>query len=165
MANTKNFYMPYYSSGVSGLYARVLQVGTGYWLDNTDGLFRNFNPATPGVFSFPLTEVLPSAPSVYYLGESRQIWPNGEYSAFSWDTSDFLFAKADMFIQDDSEVSDSDLLEYMELIKKIEEGNWELKNNQWIYYDTDGVTPLIIFNVFDKLGNPSMSSIFKRIRV
>ena len=53
----------------------------------------------------------------------------------------------------------------MELIKKIEEGNWELVGNQWIYYDTDGVTPLVRFNTKDSHGHPSMVNIFKRERV
>lgn len=165
MANTKSFYMPYFRPGTSGLYMRVLQVASNYWLDNTDGVFRNFNPSDPSSFNLSLIENTPSSPSVYYFGESREIWADGEYHAFAWDGSGYLFAGADMFILNDQEVSRAELLEYMELIKKIEEGNWELKDNKWIYYDTDGVTPLMEFAVFDKDGNPNMTNIFKRIRL
>lgn len=162
MANSKYIYMPYYQTGASGLYARVLQVASGYWLDYTDGLFRQ----TPGAIDNPLTEVLPNMPSVYAMVENRTVWSNGEYHAFAYEpVSVFLFASADIFILDDKEVSQADLLEYMELIKKIEEGNWQLKDNKWIYYDTDGVTPLMEFSVFDKDGIPSMANIFKRVRI
>lgn len=161
MANLKTILMPYFASGVSGLYSRIYQVGTGYWLDNTDGVFR----LTPGQINIPMTEVLPNMPSIYSINESRQVWTDGQYHAFAYDVSGFLFAGADFFVLDDIGVSLATLLKYMTLIKKIEEGNWELKDDKWIYYDTDGVTPLIEFAVYDKDGNPSMLNIFRRERL
>lgn len=158
MAVIKKIYLPYYSSGASGLYARVFQVSTGYWLDYVDGVFKGV-PTNP---KNPLAEV---APSLYYFGEQRQVWSNGQYQVYGYDALDYLFAGAEMYILDDREVSQATLLEYMELIKKIEEGNWELKNNEWIYYDTDGVTPLIRFKTLDAQGNPSMINIFKRVKI
>ena len=69
--------MPYFRPGASGLYLRVLQVGSGYWLDNTDGVFRLFNPTNPASFNLPLVENTPSSPSVYYFGDSREVWAGG----------------------------------------------------------------------------------------
>jgi len=51
-----------------------------------------------------------------------------------------------------------------ELSKKILSNNWEIKNNQLIIYDDDGVTPLLVFNLYDKLGYPTELNVFKRVR-
>ncbi len=159
MANPKQVFLPYYSSGATTLYARVLNPVTGFMLDYADGVFRAA-PATPNI---PLTEYS-GTPSVYYFTEARTAWIDGEYNIFGYTLAGYLFAGADLFLLNDVMVSQADLLEYMELIKKIEEGNWELVGNKWIYYDTDGVTPLIQFNVFDSNGTPSMVNVYKRTR-
>lgn len=158
MAILKQIYLPYYSSGAVGLYARIYQVATGFWLDSTDGAFK----VIPTNYRSPLTE---SSPSIYYLGENRSVWSNGQYQIWDYDATDYLFSGAEMYILSDREVSQATLLEYMELIKKIEEGNWELVGNQWIYYDADGITPLCRFNLKDSAGNPSMINISKREKV
>jgi len=161
MAVLKRIYLPYYSSGASGIYARIFQVETGFWLDNTDGVFKAL-PTNPKI---PMLES--TAPSVYYLDEQRQVWPNGQYQVYGYDSVDYLFAGGELYILHDIEVSQSTLLEYVELVKKIEEGNWKLDatNKTWIYYDTDGVTPLVTFRVKDVQGNPSVVNIFKRERI
>ena len=154
----KQIYLPYYSSGAGGLYTKIFQVATGYWLDSVDGIFR----LTPANYKSPLTE---SSPSIYYLGEQRTVWTKGQYQVWGYDATDYLFAGAELYILNDTEVSQATLLEYMELIKKIEEGDWQLVGNQWIYYDVDGITPLITFNTKDSTGSPSMANIFKRERI
>ncbi len=80
--------MPYFSSGAPGLYSRIFQVETGYWLDNVDGLFR----LVPGNINIPMHEVLPNMRSVYAVNENRQVWVDGQYHAFAYDVSGFLFA-------------------------------------------------------------------------
>jgi len=50
-------------------------------------------------------------------------------------------------------------------IKQKEAGGWEIKNSQLIYYDTDGVTPIKTFNLFDKAGNPTSENPYKRVPV
>jgi len=159
MAVLKQIYLPYYSSGASGLYSRIFQVATGYWLDSVDGVFK----ATPFNYKSPLTEI--PFTSIYYLGEQRTVWDKGQYQVWGYDASNILFAGAELYILNDTEVSQATLLEYMELIKKIEEGDWQLVGNQWIYYDVDGITPLITFNTKDSTGSPSMANIFKRERI
>jgi len=47
-------------------------------------------------------------------------------------------------------------------LKQKEQGKWEIKNNQLIFYDTDGVTPIRTFNLFDENGNPTNTNPFKR---
>jgi hypothetical protein len=53
----------------------------------------------------------------------------------------------------------------IEIIKKVETGRWKIVSNQMIFYDDDGVTPLLTFNLFDQVGLPSMDSVFERVLV
>lgn len=50
-------------------------------------------------------------------------------------------------------------------IKKIEQGRWKIHNNQMIFYDTNGYTPIRTFNLKNSSGNPTMSDVFERIPV
>ena len=54
------------------------------------------------------------------------------------------------------------ILDDVSLIRKIEEGRWKIVNNQMIFYDSDGVTPLKTFNLFDKEGAPTEVEPFER---
>lgn len=53
----------------------------------------------------------------------------------------------------------------LEIIRKVETGRWKMVNDQMIFYDDDGVTPLFTFNLYDLAGNPSMDNVFERVRV
>jgi hypothetical protein len=156
MANVKDVYLPFQATGLSGVYMRVRQDSTGYFLDHADGAFRAV-PATPNI---PLVEVV-SLPSVYFISESRTVWINGEYNIFGYDVTNVLICGATMFIMDDVEVTMDDV----GWIKKVEGGNWELVGNKWIFYDTNGTTILRQFNVKDASGNPSMTNIYKREKI
>lgn len=164
MANIKSVLLPGYPT-TSNAYAKVLQVATGYFLDNAGspaGVFR----AVQTDSHIPLTADI-DLPSVFVFAtpEDRSVWADGEYSIFAYDGGGNLFAGGSLFILNDLEVSQATILQYLQLIKKIEDGNWQLADNKWIYYDEDGVTPLLTFNVFDKDGSPSMFNIFHRVRV
>lgn len=50
-------------------------------------------------------------------------------------------------------------------ILQIEKGNWEIKGNQMIFYDTDGTTELYSFNLQNKSGSPTERDVYKRLRV
>jgi len=52
-----------------------------------------------------------------------------------------------------------------ELLRKIETGRWKIINNQLIIYDTDGVTPLKIFNLKNKEGQPNEENVYDRIPI
>jgi hypothetical protein len=45
---------------------------------------------------------------------------------------------------------------------KIQSNNYEIINKQFVVYDDDGVTPLFTWDLFDRNGNPSDQTIFKR---
>jgi len=45
---------------------------------------------------------------------------------------------------------------------QIEKGNWSIKGNQMIFYDTDGTTALYTFNLTTKGGSPTEKDIFNR---
>ena len=53
----------------------------------------------------------------------------------------------------------------VEAIRKIETGRWKVVNNQMIFYDSDGLTPLYTFNLFDASGNPTVTSPAERVPV
>lgn len=48
------------------------------------------------------------------------------------------------------------------LLRKIEEGRWKISDDQMIIYDTDGETPLKVFELFDKEGKPSDKNVYER---
>jgi len=48
-------------------------------------------------------------------------------------------------------------------LKNMEFGNWEIKDNQMIFYDLDG-NILTVFNLLDKYGNPTETHVYKRER-
>jgi len=50
----------------------------------------------------------------------------------------------------------------LELVKKVETGRWKIEANQMTFYDDDGVTPLLVFDLFDQSGLPSMENVFER---
>jgi len=50
-------------------------------------------------------------------------------------------------------------------IKQIEQGRWKILDNQMIFYDTDGETPIRTFDLKDKAGNAANESIYERIPV
>jgi len=95
--NTKTVYFPNDTSGQTGSYARVLQLSTGYLLDNADGIFK----ASPGDHEIPLVE---GQPFIYHFSESRHVWDDGEYQAYAYDNTDKLFSVAQFSIYDDREV-------------------------------------------------------------
>jgi hypothetical protein len=164
VANEKKVYLPYDLTGQSGMYARVFRALDGYWLDFADGVFRA-SPATPNI---PLTEQ-PGGPSVYYFTENRTVWTDGLYLVYGYTSGNYLFAGAEYNILSDTEIGMATIIAYIGLIKKIEEGNWELKmvgsDAYWIYYDTNGVTPLMQFKCYDSAGRPTVENIFKRVKV
>ena len=45
---------------------------------------------------------------------------------------------------------------------QIEKGNWSIKGNQMIFYDTDGTTALYTFNLTTKGGSPTEKDVFNR---
>ena len=47
-------------------------------------------------------------------------------------------------------------------IRAIQEGNWAIESNQMIFYETDGVTVLATYNLFDSSGDPAMEQVYKR---
>jgi len=46
----------------------------------------------------------------------------------------------------------------------IEEGKWEIVNNQMIFYRRNG-TELMRFNLYDASNNPTMTKVYKRVKV
>lgn len=51
----------------------------------------------------------------------------------------------------------------IEIIKQIETGRWKIIDNQMIFYMEDGTTPLLVFDLKDNTGSPSMTNVFERV--
>jgi len=50
-------------------------------------------------------------------------------------------------------------------ILKIETGRWRVLNNQMIFYDTNGSTPIYTFDLKDTNGNPAETNVMERTPV
>jgi len=50
-------------------------------------------------------------------------------------------------------------------ILQIEKGNWEIKGNQMLFYDTDGTTELLKFNLQNKSGSGTEKDVYRRVGV
>lgn len=57
------------------------------------------------------------------------------------------------------------LYDDIEILKKIETGRWKIVNNQMVFYDEDGETPLLTFNLLDDNSNPTMVKPYERVPV
>jgi len=57
----------------------------------------------------------------------------------------------------------NDVYERVELLRKIQTNRWKIENNQLIIYDDDGETPLLVFDLKDKLGQPTEINVFERV--
>jgi hypothetical protein len=55
--------------------------------------------------------------------------------------------------------------EILWLLQQIAAGRLHITSNQMIYYAADGVTPVLIFDLKDEEGNPSMTNVFERTPV
>lgn len=51
------------------------------------------------------------------------------------------------------------------VIRQVETGRWKIENDTMIFYDDDGVTPILTFDLKDQAGAPSMENVFERILV
>lgn len=51
------------------------------------------------------------------------------------------------------------------LIRNLTEGRWRIVGNQMLFYQSDNVTLVATFNLFDSAGNPTMDAVFERRRV
>lgn len=50
----------------------------------------------------------------------------------------------------------------LEFIRKIEQGRWRIVNEQMVFYDSDGLSPILTFDLKDINGLPSNVNIFER---
>lgn len=58
-----------------------------------------------------------------------------------------------------------EILDRVNIIKQIESGRWKIENNQMTFYEEDGATPLLVFDLFDAMGAPSMTGVMERVKV
>lgn len=70
----------------------------------------------------------------------------------------------DIVIEDFAQQSTLVLMQAdLTLVRKIESGRWKIVSNQMIFYDDNGVDPLITFDLKDSIGQPTMADVFERI--
>jgi len=54
------------------------------------------------------------------------------------------------------------LYDLLEFIRKYLSNRWQIKNNELIIYDDDGITPIKRFKLYDKEGNPTEDNVYDR---
>ena len=61
----------------------------------------------------------------------------------------------------------TDTIDWTDITKilQIEQGRWKIENNQMTFFSSDGVTPLLTFNLKDSLGQATETSVFERTPV
>lgn len=55
----------------------------------------------------------------------------------------------------------SNIVDYTKQVKDIQEGKWEIKNNQMIFYGPSDEV-LLTYNLYDKDGDPAETEVYKR---
>lgn len=71
---------------------------------------------------------------------------------------------ATVFNYSSADVIDETNLKKLDTIVDMEQGDWEIINNQMIFKNVDG-SEAIRFNLYDKNGNPSMEKVYKRGKI
>jgi len=56
------------------------------------------------------------------------------------------------------------ILKVLYSIKDYQEGNWEIKDNQMIFYGKDN-NIIARYNLYDKTGNLNEQSVYKRVKI
>ena len=102
----------------------------------------------------------------YVWDVSGNALSTGEYSVeYSLEDSGGLevLTVEDLIVRDIAKQSVLTLVkDELEFVKKIESGRWKIVNNQMLFYDNDGVTPILTFDLFDELGLPTMNNVLER---
>jgi len=68
----------------------------------------------------------------------------------------------DIIVLKPSRYAIKDIYDSLVKMRKIHTNRWKIENNQLIIYDDDGVTPLLKFNLKDKLGRPTEINVWER---
>jgi len=68
-------------------------------------------------------------------------------------------------VPEDIVVHDLALQADLAIVRKVETGRWRVVANQMIFYDDDGITPILTFNLKNEAGIPAMDEVFERVPV
>jgi hypothetical protein len=66
-------------------------------------------------------------------------------------------------VQEDVAVHDLALQADLALVRKVETGRWKIVANTMVFYEDDGITPLLVFNLKNEAGLPAMDEVFERV--
>jgi len=102
-------------------------------------------------------------------GKYRYVWnPDNistgyyiiEYTIIDEDSISAIFLE-DLIINDISDIST--IKDNVDIIRKIETGRWKILNNTMIFYDDDGTTPFLTFDLKNSNGVSSNIDVFERV--
>jgi len=65
----------------------------------------------------------------------------------------------------DNLVCQEDWITKISTVHKVETGRWRIINNQMIFYDTNGSTPILTFNLKDSNSQPASTNVTERIPI
>lgn len=93
------------------------------------------------------------------------LWDTGiAFLTTSYATEQYNAEENDPRVGDNNRILTS-LTGSIQQLLDITEGKWKIVNNQMLFYKKDNTTLVATFNLFDDQGNPSMDSVFERVRV
>lgn len=125
---------------------------------NNEGQIRtieNYNGSTKAITIKTALDTAPAQNDTFIiLTERKYLTP---------DIEDIIGAVWDEPMAD--HVADGSTGNTLDFIKNIENGKWQIVGNQMIFTKADNTTEVCRFNLFDSLGNPAETNIYKRERV
>ena len=144
--------------GKEGLYptVQIRNLENGYYLDFVTNIFSsgsdsegsNKRPYLTDLSNGLYNKVWDSSTAVT---TSMKLAAEYEISSGSFKGKDFDYLFFSSFETDIS------------IIRQIETGRWKIVDNQMIFYKEDETSPLLVFDLKDNTGNPSMTNVFERI--
>lgn len=115
------------------------------------------------------SEEMSATGAVWQLVWEPESLPVGEYIVeYTFQDSDGIttMVSEDITVRDiATQMTLSDVSNNLDIVKNIEMGRWKIIGNQMIFYGTDGVAPILTFNLYDADGNPTMTDLFERVPV
>lgn len=137
--------------------------GVGYTILNEAGLISS--PRTT-------SDVIQLAPGIYSAYIS---FPDNFRGQILWDTGSTFptssYAVEGYNYEENNPLISNILTTVNQISGTIDElyqmgyGRWKIENNQMLFFGPDNLTEIARFNLFDDAGNPTMDSVFDRVKV
>lgn len=145
------------ATGSTGVGYQLLdQTGSVAVARTTSGVYQT----APGIYSAYVT--FPDN----FVGQI--LWDTGTYfTTASYASEDYNVTSATIDTAKIDSIYDvvTSMTGTLNSIYDIQYGRWRIVNNQMIFYKEDNSTEVARFDLFDSAGNPTMDSVFERVKL